>query len=295
MRIQIDQELQASVSEPAEIDDDFYGALQYISQDEYDCANDVDAALLKSARAVFRAGITVLDAVDPDEVPRWTVGFAQNVAGYHRIAFYGPGVGVQVTQDFQYYGALRDGEITSAPFYETGGETSKRLELEVPLTITCEDDPTWILPVKIDGRGIDARLRKTTGGNTFATWLMLARTTATERRVVLLGRVPWSTKLEAEADDQDKLHRTASPVPAFGDPAPLDRRYDAETIPPVGDGQDVPDLRVLEGHPYVQGHLTRNIGDQHPLIVQWIYNDDECAVKWEQATNPADVPNWLAG
>lgn len=295
MRIQIDQELQAGVDEPEAIDNDFYGALQYISQDQYDCGEDVDAVLLRSGQAKFTARVTVLNAVDPDEVPLWTVGFAQNVATYNRYAFYGPGIGVQVTENFEYGGALRDGEIGTSPFYELGGGTSEQLELGQQLDIACEDAPGWVLPLAIDGRGVNASLRKTTGGNSFATWLMLARMTETERQVVLLGRVTWSTQLAAEAGPDGGMHWTAPAVPSFDNVVPLDQRYDADTIPPVSDGEDVPDLRVLEGHTYIQGHLSQNIGDQHPVLVEWVYTANECATPWQRFPNPATVPNWLEG
>lgn len=293
MRIQIDGELRASTDEDRAIDQ-VSEPLQYIDQDDYSCSNEIAAVMLTSTQARFSAEITVLDAVDPAEVPKWTVGFAQNVVTYERFAFYGSDLGGQITEDFQYYSPLRDSDIGSLPFYAFGGGATEELRLQQLLDVSCTDEPRWPIPVAVTGRGINAPLQKTVGGNTFMTWLMLARMTETDRQVVLLGKLPWQVKLEVEAGPAG-IRWSVPVTTTFGAPVQLDQRYDASTIPPVGDGEDVPDLRELEAHDYVQGHLTRNIDGEHPLLVNWIYTGNECATTWERATNPAEVRNWLEG
>ncbi|WP_320668693.1 hypothetical protein [Patulibacter defluvii] len=293
MRIQIDQELTTGYDDPAKIEPDRQPQ-QYIDQNAFSCDTMVETVMLTARQAKFSAAITVLSADDPAEVGNWTVGFAQNVVTYNRYAFYGDDLRGQITENFQYGAALRDSDIGSLPFYERGGGATEELQIGVPLQIECRDDPRWPVPVAIHGRGVDASLTQTQAANRFMIWLMLARTTDHDRRIVLLGRAPWRATLDAK-EVGGGIVWTDPVTTVFGAVQPLEQQYDASTIPPVGGGELVPDLRELEAHTYIQGHLTHNDGGEHRLLVEWIYTDAECAVPWEQKPDPTTIRNWLAG
>jgi len=222
---------------------------------------------------------------NPSIITEFSLGIVQNVIVYQRNAVYDNGY--TLSEQFQYGQPLRDGEPLETPFsYDATAITDQGV-----FSTKAKDAPRWSIPKHLNG----GKLVSTSGSNTLASWLILARQPANPqlRRVVLLGRLLWVVDFNAAMDDNGKLKFTDNPQTVF-QTLDMDTEMTVSGSYPVGTGSTWPDLREdISGNTYVFGAWAGGSGPTGSG--EWSYDDEGDAVAFVQQPNPAFAASWLTG
>lgn len=284
MTVRVDQELAWAIDGAAPAIEQDDQRLGYISNPAALFA-EVPVYFLQSPSVTFTGSVTVT-AGAPGEIAQWSLGLGQNVIADNITATYENNF--LITQGMQFLVPIRDGEPAELPF-SYGGTP---LVLNTQAATEESDEPGFAPPTTITWNGANAALTATGGAVSLETFLMLAREGA-PRQIVILGRAQWTVSFVAAVNGGDLVWPDPNTVFTLNNlQVGLAQNYDNATIPALGNGQQVPDLREdASGNEYRFGTLTEGGAMRN----QWSFNDEDDAIALQMLPNPNVSPSWLAG
>ena len=196
----------------------------------------------------------------------------------------------------QYPVPIRDGEPPEFPFAESGVAFKAGEVAEVD-DGTDAPGPTFPMDLNTNNdHPIPAELKQTGGGDDFVTWLALAReekagqATLDRACIVLVGGVIWHSHHNTRCALDDEVKFTMAPLMDIEAPVqcnPLQAIYTRGMLTQL---PLYPDLRANASAN--EFHYGEERSGSYTL--QWVFNDDDEAVKYKQRKAPEDATNFLS-
>ncbi len=258
--------------------------LKYISTCE---TENTPCWVIESETIKFTGNVMAVDG-DAEEISKWRVGLGQNVLRYENRAIYENDLVIEETLRF---GPTRDGEGNELPF---GANVPAVIQLKEPVQLNGFNsyNARWAVPRIVDWEKEDANLCSLTVNISLVSWFMLARVEA-PRKVVLLGKTLWHVFCELK-NVAGILNCPSQIIQHEETQMNMANVYGLDNAPAIGKGAAAPDLRAAEtasANCAKQGKLLRG----EKTLNKWVYDKDDCAIKWMEIANPEGSANWLAG